>query len=164
MSVFSAVLAIFRWPHFFFPAVLASFGRLHFYYFRPFWAFSGGCIAPPPPCFGFFRPAAFLLFSAALAIFGRLHFTPLGRFGHFRRLHFYCSRLFWPFSGGYLFSIFGRFGRGCGCIFVVFGRGGHFQAVAFLSFVGFRCAFSCRNCLVLISGIYGGGLAGEGEW
>ena len=63
-----------------FPAILAVFGRLHFYYFRPFWPFSGGCIFIISGHFGRFRAAAFLLFPAILAVFGRLHF--------------YC---FWPF-------------------------------------------------------------------
>ena len=52
-----------------------------------------------------------------LAIFGWLHFLIFRAI--FGRLHFYYFGLFWPFSGG--------------CIFIIFGpRFGHFLVAAFL--------------------------------
>ena len=78
-------------------AVLATFRRLHFNHFWALWPF---------------QEAAFLLFLAVLATFGEVALLLLlAVWATFRRLHSYLFRPFWPLSG---------------CMFINFGRFGHF--------------------------------------
>ena len=81
-------------------------------HFTSFWPFLGDCI--------------FIIFGR-LAIFRRLYFYYFWPFWVFGQLYFYYFRPFWGLLGGYMSNIFGRLG--------------HFQATAFLSFLAVLAIF-----------------------
>ena len=91
-----------------FPAVLAIFRPLLFYYFRLFWPCSGGCPSLLSGRFDEVQTAAFFIISS---LFGLVQEAAL---------LFFFGR-FWPCLGS--------------CIFIVVGRFGHVQAAAFSLFL-----------------------------
>ena len=180
IRLFSAVLSIFKrlhlhyfWPFLatfrslyvlLFSSVLPIFRLLNLYHFLPFWPlldfcifiipcgpFSAGCILFTFGRSGHFQERAFLLFSAVPASFRSLNFC---HFPPFWPLSKSCSFLIFLATlrkVAFFFPLLSPFSRAC--IFIHFGRFGHFQDPAFCVFRLF-CALSHAGLLV-VSGRFG---------